>query len=116
MDQVNPNPPKEVVPYPERCGDDISNQPLPDLACTDEENAAISFSDTSKKSKSVQSPKKRPSTGKKRPLTEPLPPPDPKSPKLDQPTPTQSVNKAGSPSVQPHSNNAFIVLHTVILC
>ena len=38
MDQVNPNPPKEVVAYPERC-DDISNEPLPDsTTCTDQDS------------------------------------------------------------------------------
>ena len=95
MDQVNPSPPKEVVAYPERC-DDISNQPLPDSTCTDEANIhSIPFADTSKKSNPPKS------VGKNRPLSKPLPPPDPKSPKLDQTTPTKQMNKTGCPSVQP---------------
>ena len=59
MDQVNPNPPKDVVAYPERC-DDISNEPLPDsTTCTDQDSTqTISFQDTSKKSSSVEPPRK----------------------------------------------------------
>ena len=112
MDQVNPNPPKQVVAYPERC--DISNEPLLDsITGIEEDNAqTITFSETPKKSSSVQSPTKR-LAGKKRLLSKPLSPPDPKTPKLDPTTPTQ-VNKTGSPSAQPsNSSNAFVVLHTV---
>ena len=91
MDQVNPNPPKEVVAYPERC-DDSSNQPLPDSIIDTKEDSSqiIVSSETPKKSSSVQSSRKR-SAGKKRPLSKPLPPPDLKSPKLDQTTSTQQV-------------------------
>ena len=55
MDQVNPNPPKQVVAYPERC-DDISNEPLLDSITGIEEDSAqtITFSETPKKSSSVQ--------------------------------------------------------------
>ena len=116
MDQVNPNPPKDVVAYPERC-DDVSNEPLPDsTTCTDQDSTqTIPFQDTSKKSCSVEPPTKRQSAGKKRPLSKPLPPPDPKSPKLDQTTPTQQMNNTGSPLVQPSdsSNAALIILHTL---
>ena len=109
MDQINPNPPKDVVAYPERC-DDISNQPLPDsTTCLEEASIhSIPFSDTSKKSKPLKS------VDQKRPLSKPLPPPDPKSPKLDQTTPTQQMNVTGSPSLQPsNSSSALIVLDTL---
>ena len=57
MDQVNPNPPKEVVTYPERCND-INDQPLIDSITGIEEDSAqtITFSETPRKSSSVQPP------------------------------------------------------------
>ena len=102
------NPPKKVVAYPERC-DDISNQPLSDS--TDEANIhSIPFADTSKKSNPPKS------VDQKRPLSKPLPPPDPKSPKLDQTTPTQQMNKTGSPSLQPSNSNTVLIVLDTLCC
>ena len=56
---------------------------------------------------------KKKSAGKKTPLSTPLPPPDPKNPKLDQTTPAQ-VNKIGSPSVQPSDSNCAFVVYTLL--
>ena len=63
----------------------------------------IPFHDTFKKSNSVQPSK---ATGKKRPLSKPLPPPDPKNNQLYQTTPTQQMNKTGSHSVQLSNSKA----------
>ena len=72
VDQINPNPQKEVVAYPERC-DGISNQPLSDFITDTKEDSSqtITFSETPKKPSPLQ-PRKR-SAGKKRPLSKPLP-------------------------------------------
>ena len=116
VDEINPNPPKEVVAYPER-SDDVSNEPLPDSTTSTEENntQSIAFSEDSKKSISAQPPRKQ-SAGKKTPLSsQPLPPPapDPLSPKLDQTTSTQ-VHKPGSPSVQISDSNNIMYMYVVL--
>ena len=97
MDEINPNPIKDVVAYPER-SDDISNEPLPDTTTSTDEDStqSITFSEVARKSTSVKPPRKQ-LAGKKRPLNKSLPPPDPKTPKLDH-TPQQ--NRTGSPSLQ----------------
>ena len=92
VDEINPNPIKDVVAYPER-SDDISSEPLPDSTTTGEDSTqSITFSEFSRKLTSVKPPTKK-LAGKKRPSSKSLLPPDPKTPKLDQTTSTPQQNK-----------------------